>query len=86
VADISSTSYFVEVPEVALWHRNRLRYHDHLHPITDFFEDCRACRLPACSLTMSQSRPGSVLSGQPVPRSREAFHIVASGASWDTRC
>jgi phospholipase C len=47
---ISWANYFVEVPEVGLWPRNLLRYYDHLHPIGDFLEDCRAGRLPAVSL------------------------------------
>jgi phospholipase C len=50
---ISWANYFVEVPEVGLWPRTLLRYHDHLHPIGDFLEDCRAGRLPAVSLVTS---------------------------------
>jgi phospholipase C len=49
-AGVSWANYFVEVPEVALWPRNVLRYHEHLHPIARFHEDCAAGRLPAVSL------------------------------------
>jgi phospholipase C len=47
---IGWANYFAEVPEVALWPRNVLKYHSHLHEIGDFYEDCRAGRLPAVSL------------------------------------
>ncbi len=49
-AGISWANYYVEVPEVSLWLRNTLRYHEHLHLITEFFEDCESGRLPAVSL------------------------------------
>jgi phospholipase C len=49
-AGVGWANYFVEVPEVSLWPRNTLRYHEHLHPITDFFEDCKIGRLPPVSL------------------------------------
>lgn len=49
-AGVPWANYFVEVPEVALWPRDVLHYFDHLHPVTDFYEDCRAGRLPAVSL------------------------------------
>jgi phospholipase C len=49
-AGISWANYYVEVPEVSLWPRNTLRYHEHLHLITEFFEDCKSGRLPAVSL------------------------------------
>ncbi len=49
-AGIKWNNYFVEVPEVALWPRNLLRYHDHLHGFEDFLEDCRRGRLPSVTL------------------------------------
>ncbi len=49
-AGITWNNYFVEVPEVALWPRNVLRYHNHLHGFEDFLEDCHRGRLPAVSL------------------------------------
>ncbi|HLH99450.1 MAG TPA: alkaline phosphatase family protein, partial [Acidimicrobiales bacterium] len=49
-AGIGWANYYVEVPEVALWPRDVVRFHDHLHLITEFYEDCRAGRLPAVSL------------------------------------
>ena len=49
-AQVNWANYFVEVPEVALWPRNLVRYHDHVHPIIDFYDDCRNGRLPAVSL------------------------------------
>jgi phospholipase C len=47
-------NYFVEVPEVGLWPRNLLRYHDHLHGIGDFYEHCRAGTLPPVSLLTTE--------------------------------
>jgi phospholipase C len=47
---ISWANYFVEVPELALWPRSLLRWHDHVHGSTDFHDDCRSGRLPAVSL------------------------------------
>ncbi len=49
-AGLAWANYFVEVPEVALWPRNVLRYHRHLHPFNDFVDRCRAGSLPAVSL------------------------------------
>jgi phospholipase C len=49
-AGVSWSNYFVDVPELALWPRNILRFHDHLHGFDDFLEDCRHGRLPAVSL------------------------------------
>ncbi len=48
--NIGWANYFVEVPEVGLWPRNLLRWHDNLHDIADFYADCRRGRLPAVSL------------------------------------
>jgi phospholipase C len=48
--DISWVNYFAEVPELALWPRNLVRWHSHLREIGDFREDCQAGRLPAVSL------------------------------------
>jgi phospholipase C len=47
---ISWANYFVEAPEVALWPREILRQHSHLHEINDFYEDCESGTLPAVSL------------------------------------
>jgi phospholipase C len=44
------------VPEVALWPRNILRYHDHLHPIERFHDDCRAGALPQVSLITTETQ------------------------------
>ncbi len=44
--DIGWANYFVELPEVALWPRNILRYHDHLHDIGDFYDDCKGGLAP----------------------------------------
>ncbi|MGI8752822.1 MAG: alkaline phosphatase family protein [Acidimicrobiales bacterium] len=49
-AGISWANYFAEVPEVALWPRNVLRYHSHLHSLDRFFDDCKGGTLPAVSL------------------------------------
>jgi phospholipase C len=51
---IGWANYFVELPEVALWPRNVLRYHGHLHDIGDFYDDCREGRLPPVSLITSE--------------------------------
>ena len=48
--NIGWANYFVELPDVALWPRNILRYHSHLHDIDDFSEDCKAGRLPPVTL------------------------------------
>jgi phospholipase C len=48
--NISWANYFVEAPEVALWPRNVLKYHSHLHGLDDFYSDCRQGRLPAVTL------------------------------------
>jgi phospholipase C len=48
--NIGWANYFAEAPEVGLWPRNLLRWHSHLHGLADFYEDCRAGRLPPVSL------------------------------------
>jgi phospholipase C len=48
--DISWANYFAEIPDLGLWPRDLLRWHSHLHELGDFYEDCRAGRLPAVSL------------------------------------
>jgi phospholipase C len=47
---IDWVNYFAEVPELALWPRNLVRWHSRLREIGEFGEDCRAGRLPAVSL------------------------------------
>ncbi len=47
---IDWANYFVEAPDVALWPREVLRQHDHLHELNEFYEDCRHGRLPPVSL------------------------------------
>jgi phospholipase C len=47
---ISWVNYFAEVPDLALWPRNLVRWHGHLREIGDFGEDCRAGRLPQVTL------------------------------------
>jgi phospholipase C len=47
---IGWANYFVDVPELGLWPRNLLRWHDNLHGINDFYADCRRGRLPPVSL------------------------------------
>jgi phospholipase C len=51
---IGWANYFVEVPEVGLWPRNLIKYHAHLHDIGDFYDDCRAGRLPPVSLLTTE--------------------------------
>jgi phospholipase C len=53
--NIGWANYFVELPEVALWPRNILRYHGHLHDIDDFYEDCKAGRLPPVTMITSEA-------------------------------
>jgi phospholipase C len=52
--DIGWANYFVELPEVALWPRNLLRYHGHLHEIDAFYEDCKEGNLPPVSLITTE--------------------------------
>ncbi len=47
-------NYFAEVPEVGLWPRNLLHYHDHLHPMEEFFADCHRGSLPPVSLITTE--------------------------------
>ena len=47
---IGWANYFVDVPELALWPRNLLRWHDHVHEIDDFYAACRLGKLPPVSL------------------------------------
>jgi len=47
---IGWANYFAEIPDISLWPRNLLRWHGHLREIGDFYEDCRAGRLPPVSL------------------------------------
>jgi len=47
---IGWANYFVDVPELALWPRNLLRWHDHLHDIEGFYADCRLGKLPPVTL------------------------------------
>jgi phospholipase C len=47
---IGWANYFVDVPELALWPRNLLRWHDRIHGIDDFYTDCRLGNLPPVSL------------------------------------
>jgi len=54
VHGIGWANYFAEAPEVGLWPRNLLRYHDHLHDIGDFYDDCRAGRLPPVTLLTTE--------------------------------
>jgi len=51
---IAWANYFVEVPEVGLWPRNLLKYHDHLHDIGDFYDDCREGTLPPVTLLTTE--------------------------------
>lgn len=48
--DIGWVNYFAEVPEIALWPRNLLRWHDRVRDIDGFHDDCRSGRLPPVSL------------------------------------
>ena len=52
--EITWANYFVEVPEIALWPRNLLRWHKNTRSIDDFRDDCRNGRLPAVSLVTSE--------------------------------
>ena len=52
--NIGWANYFVELPEVALWPRALLRYHDHLHDIGDFYDDCKEGRLPPVTMITSE--------------------------------
>lgn len=47
---IDWTNYFAEIPEVALWPRNVIRYRHHLHGLEQFLDDCRSGALPPVSL------------------------------------
>ena len=51
---IGWANYFVELPEVALWPRNILRYRGHLHDIGDFYDDCTAGRLPPVTMITTE--------------------------------
>ena len=51
---IGWANYFVELPEVALWPRNILRYHGHLHDIGDFYDDAKAGRLPPVTMITTE--------------------------------
>ena len=48
--NIGWADYFVELPEVALWPRNLLKYHGHLHDIADFYDACHDGTLPPVTL------------------------------------
>ncbi len=52
--NVGWANYFVELPEVALWPRTLLRYRDHLHGITDFYEDCKEGRLPPVTVITTE--------------------------------
>jgi phospholipase C len=52
--EITWANYFAEVPEIALWPRNLLRWHENARSIADFHEDCRNGRLPAVSLVTTE--------------------------------
>ena len=43
---ISWINDFTEVPDLALWPRNLVRWHSHLREIGEFGEDCRAAGCP----------------------------------------
>ena len=51
---IGWANYFVELPEVALWPRALVRYHDHLHDIGDFYDDCKEGRLPPVTMITTE--------------------------------
>jgi phospholipase C len=51
---IGWANYFVELPEVALWPRNIVRYRGHLHDIADFYDDCKAGRLPPVTMITTE--------------------------------
>jgi len=57
--EIGWANYFVEVPEVGLWPRNLLRWHDNLHDIADFYDDCRDGHLPPVSLITPEALAAS---------------------------
>ena len=57
--NIGWANYFVEVPDVGLWPRNLLRWHDNLHDIADFYADCRNSLLPPVSLITPEALAAS---------------------------
>jgi phospholipase C len=73
---------------VALWPRNLLRYHDHLHDIDQFYEDARAGRLPAVTLIT----PGFALASEGEYQDDQigegftanVFEAISGGPQWDT--
>jgi phospholipase C len=76
----------VEVPEVALWPRNLLRYHDHLHSLEDFFEDAAHGRLRPVNivtpdvLAVTEGECMNDQVGESFPAA--VFDGVASGPHW----
>jgi phospholipase C len=84
---ISWANYFVELPEVALWPRNLLRYHDHLHDLERFYADARAGRLPAVTLltpdieVVSEGEYQDDQVGEAFTAS--VFEAVSGGPQWD---
>jgi phospholipase C len=47
---IGWANYFGEAPDVALWPRELIKQHSHLHEIDRFYDDCREGNLPPVSL------------------------------------
>jgi phospholipase C len=83
---IGWANYFVELPEVAFWPRNILRYHGHLHDIGDFYDDCKAGRLPPVSMITTEFLAASEgeLQDDQVGEAFTAslFDAAAAGPQW----
>jgi phospholipase C len=84
---IGWANYFAEIPEVGLWPRNLIRWHDNLHSIEDFYEDCRNGRLPPVSLVTPEllSDEGEFEDDQVGEAfSASVFEAAASGPQWSS--
>jgi phospholipase C len=84
--NIGWANYFVEIPELGLWPRNMLRWHDNLHDLDHFHDDCRNGTLPPVSLITPEilvSTEGEYQDDQIGEAfTASIFEAAASGPQW----
>jgi phospholipase C len=84
--NIGWANYFAEIPELGLWPRNMLRWHDNLHDLDRFHDDCRNGTLPPVSLITPEilvSTEGEYQDDQIGEAfTASIFEAAASGPQW----
>lgn len=85
--NIGWANYYAEIPEVGLWPRNLVRYHDHLRTMDDFFDDASGGRLPPVTLITPEFLAASEgeFQDDQIGESFTAavFEALSSGPQWN---